>query len=108
MKNNVSHLVFSGEWKYYLLISLYAFSYLFLCFESYPDEPSSFHLPEQLHFLRGDKSRRFPVNLHAGTEIELLAYYSDCSRVAGSPDDSEADGALFFIFCLLYCAEGSS
>lgn len=65
--------------------------------ESYPDEPSSFHLPEQIHFLRGDKSCRLPVNRHAGREIELLADFSDCFCIPGSPDDSEPDAVTLHV-----------
>lgn len=67
--------------------------------EPYPDEPSSFHLPKQFHFLRGDKSFRLPVNRHAGREIELLAYFSDCFCIPGSPDDGEVDGGVILHAC---------
>lgn len=84
----------------FLAISSHSFRYLFAHpLESYPDEPSSFHLPEQFHFLRGDKSFRLPVNRHAGREIELLAYFSDCFCIPGSPDDGEVDGGVILHAC---------
>ena len=71
----------------------------FQCFslEPYPDEPSPFHLPEQLHFLRGDKSCRFSVESHSGREIEFLTDTADYILITGAPDDGELDAVTLHV-----------